>query len=166
VFDGALVVADWLEKAYRTRESDVGTVFVICIGFLLMFSVSRIIYFLVEKLVVRRTLPWSAWLFSLVFAAAFWATPSPAISEILAILTGRRSTYQSPLSRIPDLLVVWAWAQFVANPFALVGLFVFVIYLARPRFPRAALIAAVLVSMVACTVFELYYNHNPDVARS
>jgi hypothetical protein len=166
VIDSITTIAGWLDDAYRTHDSDLGALAVIAIGFSVIFLMSKALTGLFQKFVMRKSLPWSRTILSLLIAATFWATPSPLIGELLATISGRRTTYLHPLSRLPSFSLVWLWGQFLVNPFALLGMMMLLTYLLRPGFPRQALIASVFVTMAACYAFELYYNHNPDLARS
>ena len=81
-------------------------------------------------------------------------------------LAGNREHYQGPLSGLPSLLLRSFFAQFLINPFGLLSLPALVACLRRPTFPRSLLVASAIVTLAACYAFELFYNHNPDLARS
>lgn len=156
----------WLDNAYRTRESDLGTLLLIAIGFSVAFLISKILIVLVEKIVLRKPLPWSGTMLSLLAAAAFWVTALIATMEILAIVSGRRLAYPYSWSSLLDLIPILLLGQFLVNPLVLIGLIMMLIYLFQPKLPRSVLVVGIFVTMAACCAYALFYNHNPDLARS
>jgi hypothetical protein len=94
------------------------------------------------------------------YCRGVWSTISLFIFEFVATIAGRPA-YLNPLSNLPNLILLSLLAPVFVAPFSgLLGVPMLLLYLFRPRTPRAILIVSLVVTMTANYAFDLYANHH------
>lgn len=162
-------VLNWLDNAFRTRDSDWGTLAAVAIGFSAMFLISWVLlglFSVVAGAMGKGALRWSSTMMSVLVAAAFWGAALAIISSLVGPPGSHQTSILNMLLDSPMMLPAFFVAPFLFNPFALLGLIALLRYIFQPTLSRRGLIASAIVTMVACGALELFYNHHPQLTRS